>query len=41
MVRAVRDTLLNYVNAVELQLAESGGSAPAAETAPKAGGTSP
>jgi hypothetical protein len=43
MVRAIRDTLLNYVNAVELQLAASGGSSPAAETAPasKASGTAP
>jgi cbb3-type cytochrome oxidase cytochrome c subunit len=37
MVRAVRDTLLNYVTAVELQLAES----PAPATPPKASSNSP
>jgi hypothetical protein len=45
MVRAIRDTLLNYVNAVELQLASSaaapaGGSA-AAGTPAKASGNAP
>ncbi len=45
MVRAVRDTLLNYVNAVELQLASSAapGGAPATApgTPPKAAGNAP
>jgi cbb3-type cytochrome oxidase cytochrome c subunit len=46
MVRAIRDTLLNYVNAVELQLASSaapGGPAapPAGTTPPKAAGNAP
>jgi hypothetical protein len=41
MVRAVRDTLLNYVNAVELQLASSNSQAAPTETAPKASGNSP
>jgi hypothetical protein len=45
-VRAVRDTLLNYVNAVELQLASSSGAAPAggsaaAGTPVKAAGNAP
>ena len=45
MVRAIRDTLLNYVNAVELQLASSAapggpGSTPAG-TPPKASGNAP
>ena len=47
MVRAIRDTLLNYVNAVELQLASSpssnAGAAPgsAAGTPPKTSGNAP
>ncbi|MGO9470061.1 MAG: c-type cytochrome, partial [Isosphaeraceae bacterium] len=41
MVRAIRDTLLNYVNAVELQLAGGANPSPPAEAGPKAGGTSP
>jgi len=41
MVRAIRDTLLNYVNAVELQLAAGVNSSPPAEAGPKASGTSP
>ena len=45
MVRAVRDTLLNYVNAVELQLASTAGpggaAAPPAGTPPKASGNAP
>jgi cbb3-type cytochrome oxidase cytochrome c subunit len=45
MVRAVRDTLLNYVSAIELQLASSGnpGQAPASGSAPaaKSAGTTP
>ena len=45
MVRAVRDTLLNYVNAVELQLASSSsGTAPEAApagTPPKPSGNAP
>ena len=42
--RAIRDTLLNYVNAVELQLASSnrnGGAAPAGADGPKTSSTSP
>jgi hypothetical protein len=41
MVKAVRDTLLNYVNAVELQLASSGRDAAPAGASPKISGTSP
>ena len=41
MVKAVRDTLLNYVNAVELQLASSGRDATPAGTPPKTSGNSP
>jgi cbb3-type cytochrome oxidase cytochrome c subunit len=41
MVRAVRDTLLNYVNAVELQLASSSSVASAATPPPKPSGSSP
>ncbi len=41
MVRAVRDTLLNYVNAVELQLASSNPQSPATGTAPKTSGNAP
>jgi cbb3-type cytochrome oxidase cytochrome c subunit len=45
MVRAIRDTLLNYVNAVELQLASSaapaGASAVPAGTPPKPSGNAP
>ncbi len=36
MVRAVRDTLLNYVNAIELQLASSNNTSP-----PPTGGSAP
>ena len=41
MVKAVRDTLLNYVNAVELQLASSGRDAIPTGTPPKTSGNSP
>jgi cbb3-type cytochrome oxidase cytochrome c subunit len=41
MVKAVRDTLLNYVNAVELQLVSSGHDATPAGTPPKTSGNSP
>ena len=44
MVRAVRDTLLNYVNAIELQLASSnpkGGAAPAGRAGSEASSTPP
>jgi cbb3-type cytochrome oxidase cytochrome c subunit len=41
MVKAVRDTLLNYVNAVELQLASSNSVATPAGTPPKTSGSSP
>jgi mono/diheme cytochrome c family protein len=41
MVRAVRDTLLNYVSAVELQLASSSPPTAPAEAAPKTSGNSP
>ena len=44
MVRAIRDTLLNYVNAVELQLASAAPGGPAATpagTPPKAAGNAP
>jgi cbb3-type cytochrome oxidase cytochrome c subunit len=41
MVRAIRDTLLNYVNAVELQLASSNPQAAPAGTPPKTSGNSP
>ena len=41
MVRAVRDTLLNYVNAVELQLASSNGTATPPGTPPKTSGNAP
>jgi cbb3-type cytochrome oxidase cytochrome c subunit len=42
LVRAVRDTLLNYVNAIELQLANSSaGPAPPAGSAPKPASASP
>jgi cbb3-type cytochrome oxidase cytochrome c subunit len=42
MVRAIRDTLLNYVNAVELQLAGSNpGAASPAGSAPRTSSTSP
>ena len=41
MVKAVRDTLLNYVNAVELQLASSGRDATPPGTPPKTSGNSP
>ncbi len=41
MVRAVRDTLLNYVNAVELQLASSNGTAIPTGTPPKTSGNAP
>ena len=41
MVRAVRDTLLNYVNAVELQLASSNPEAAPAGAPPKPPGNSP
>jgi len=41
MVRVIRDTLLNYVNAVELQLASSHPEATPAGTPPKTSGTSP
>ena len=41
MVRAVRDTLLNYVNAVELQLASSGRDATPPGTPPKPPGNTP
>jgi hypothetical protein len=41
MVRAIRDTLLNYVNAVELQLASSEAPAAPARTPPQTSGTSP
>ena len=40
MVKAVRDTLLNYVNAVELQLAVSKAEPAKSATAPKASGAS-
>jgi cbb3-type cytochrome oxidase cytochrome c subunit/peptidoglycan hydrolase CwlO-like protein len=41
MVRAIRDTLLNYVNAVELQLAAGGSPSAPAEAAPRTNGTLP
>ena len=46
MVRAIRDTLLNYVNAVELQLASSSAAPAVAASArpgtpPKAAGNAP
>jgi cbb3-type cytochrome oxidase cytochrome c subunit len=41
MVRTVRDTLLNYLNAVELQLASTSGAAPTGGVPPKPSGTSP
>ncbi len=41
MVKAIRDTLLNYVNAVELQLASSGPEATPAGTPPKTSGNAP
>ena len=43
MVKAIRDTLLNYVNAVELQLASrsNAGSTLPGGSAPKPAGTSP
>ena len=41
MVRAIRDTLLNYVDALELQLASSKGPGTPASSAPKTSGTSP
>jgi cbb3-type cytochrome oxidase cytochrome c subunit len=41
MVKAVRDTLLNYVNAVELQLASSGRDATPSGTPPKTPGNTP
>jgi cbb3-type cytochrome oxidase cytochrome c subunit len=41
MVKAVRDTLLNYVNAVELQLASSGRDATPSGTPPKPPGNTP
>ena len=41
MVKAVRDTLLNYVNAVELQLASSAACGRTAGTPPKTSGNAP
>jgi hypothetical protein len=41
MVRAIRDTLLNYVNAVELQLASSQPTAIPAGSPPKTSGNAP
>jgi hypothetical protein len=41
MVQAIRDTLLNYVNAVELQLASSSTQAAPSGTPPKASGNAP
>ena len=41
MVKAIRDTLLNYVNAVELQLASSPPEATPAGTPPKTSGNAP
>jgi cytochrome c2 len=41
MVLAIRDTLLNYVNAVELQLAAGPAGSAAGQMAPKVAGTSP